>query len=474
MKKQKVSTKNTFSIITLGCSKNTVDSEVLAGSLLDNGFKYTDNILDSQYVIINTCGFIKPAINQSIDTIKNIIDTIKENKVNSKVIVTGCLVSRYKEHLLNKLNKNDGDLLDNILAFYDTKTFLDIPKDLLNLEKENKIIDNKQYKKFNGVIKTSSIIPDYSSKLSKFVSTSYYSYIKIGEGCNHTCSFCAIPLIRGKYKSRPIEDIVQEVKKIVSIGIKEVILVSQDTSFYGYDIYGKLSLDRLLYSISELDGDFWIRMLYLYPTTLTSSAMKVINESDKIVKYIDIPFQHVSERVLKAMRRPGNESFYRDFVWKIRNTIDNVVIRSTFIVGHPMEEEEDFNQLLRFLEDVKIERAGFFKYYREKGTLSYSLPQVNYKIKNRRYKTISSLQDKVLKSWSEKQIGKVFKVLVESEEDNYYIGRAYFDAPEVDSTIKILKNKTLKNKGRKNLLGNFCNVKIISFEEYDFYGECVS
>jgi ribosomal protein S12 methylthiotransferase len=174
------------------------------------------------------------------------------------------------------------------------------------------------------------------------------------------------------------------------------------------------------------------------------------------------------------MRRPGNESFYRDFVWKIRNTIDNVVIRSTFIVGHPMEEEEDFNQLLRFLEDVKIERAGFFKYYREKGTLSYSLPQVDYKIKNRRYKTISSLQDKVLKYWSEKQIGKVFKVLLESEEDNYYIGRAYFDAPEVDSTIKILKNKTLKNKGRKSLLGNFCNVKIVSFEEYDFYGECVS
>ncbi|MCS6955505.1 MAG: radical SAM protein, partial [Candidatus Calescibacterium sp.] len=247
-----IRTKN-FSVITLGCSKNTVDSELLIASLIDKGYRYSDNILDSSFIIINTCGFIKPAINQSLETIKNVVKTIKDNKVNSKVIVSGCLVSRYKNKIVDDLKDVD--------AFYDTNSFFQIPFDVEKIRSGKKIFSVSQY------------TPDYSSKLSKFVSTGYYSYVKIAEGCNHTCSFCAIPLIRGKYKSRTIEDIVSEVKKLVNIGIKEVILVSQDTSFYGYDIYKKLSLDRLLYSLSELDGDFWIRLLYLYPTTLNKSAL---------------------------------------------------------------------------------------------------------------------------------------------------------------------------------------------------------
>lgn len=436
-----------FSVITLGCPKNTVDSELLIASLIDRGYKYSDNILESNFIIINTCGFIKPAVKQSIEVIKNVIQTIKDNGSNAKVIVSGCLVSRYKSRLAEEL--------ENVDAFFDTNSFLNIPDHIEKVGKGNRIISLSPY------------APDYSSKLSKFVSTGYYSYVKIAEGCNHSCSFCTIPLIRGKYKSRPIEDIVKEIKKLLPIGIKEFILVSQDTSFYGFDIYKRLSLDRLLYSISELEGDFWVRLLYLYPTTLNKSALDVIAQSDKIVKYIDIPLQHVSSRVLKAMRRPGNKDFYKDLIYRIRKAIPDVVIRSTFIVGHPMEEEEDFEELVSFLEEVKIERAGFFKYYGEKNTLSYSLPQVDYKTKQRRYRVITSVQDKILKEWSYNQIGKVFKVLITEEDENYFIGRAYFDAPEVDSTIKIPKQKAIK-------IGNFYNVKILSFKEYDFYGSRVS
>lgn len=440
-----------FSVITLGCSKNTVDSELLTASLIDKGLNFTENILESNYIIINTCGFIKPAINQSIETIKNVIHTLKDNNLDAKVIVAGCLVSRYQDKLSQKLN-------EGIVAFYDSRSFLDIPNDLDILESNNE----------KKIIKTSSYTPDYSSKLSKFISTGYYSYVKIAEGCNHTCSFCTIPLIRGKYKSRPIDDIVEEVKKLVNIGIKEIILVSQDTSFYGYDIYGKLSLDKLLDSIANIDGDFWVRMLYLYPTTLTKNVLQCIAKNDKLVKYIDIPLQHVSQKVLKAMRRPGNIDFYRNMIYQIRNTVPDVVIRSTFIIGHPMEEEEDFDQLFNFLKEVQIERAGFFKYYREKNTYSYSLPQIDYKTKIKRYRKIISLQNKILEKWSTSRLGMTFKTLIEAEEEDYYLGRAYFDAPEVDSTIKIPKKSIPKIK-----LGNFYNVKIQDYREYDFYG-CIS
>ncbi|MFN4219856.1 MAG: 30S ribosomal protein S12 methylthiotransferase RimO [bacterium] len=451
--------KKTFTIITLGCSKNTVDSEILSASLLDKNYEYSENIHKSDFVIINTCGFIKPAINQSIQTINDVIQTVKDNKLKTKVIVSGCLVSRFKE----KLAKNFKD----VSAFYDTNSFLLIPYELENLDKKENIGKNGKKK-----IKISTLSPDYSSTLSKFVSTGYYSYVKIAEGCNHSCGFCTIPLIRGKYKSRPMEDILKEVKKLVSIGIKEVILVSQDTSFYGYDIYKKLSLDVLLSRISEIEGDFWVRLLYLYPTTLTKQALKVISSSQKIVKYIDIPIQHVSSNVLKAMRRPGNKEYYKNLLNQIREIVPNVVIRSTFIVGHPMESEEDFMELLEFLEETKIERAGFFKYYREKGTYSYSLPQVNYNIKRKRYNQVISLQDKILTEWSLMQKGKIFKTLIESEEDEFYVGRAYFDAPEVDSIIKIPKNKNLKTKN-KIRLGDFYSVKITDYKGYDFYGEIV-
>ncbi|MEN3015163.1 MAG: 30S ribosomal protein S12 methylthiotransferase RimO [bacterium] len=441
----------TFSVITLGCSKNTVDSELLIAKLLDKGLIYKDNIQESDYIIINTCGFIKPAINQSIETIKNIIQTLKDNDLKGKVIVSGCLVSRYKDSIIKRL--------EDVYAFYDTNSFLQIADDIEHesIQKENK--PNR--------LNLSSLAPDYSSKLSKFVSTGYYSYVKIGEGCNHTCSFCTIPLIRGKYKSRPIEDITNEVRKLVGIGIKEIILVSQDTSFYGYDIYGRLSLDRLLESICEIEGDFWVRMLYLYPTTLSKNVLKIMAQNEKVVKYIDIPLQHVSSKVLKAMRRPGNKDYYKNMIQTIRQTIPNVIIRSTFIVGHPLEDEQDFQELIEFLQEVKIERAGFFKYYREKGTYSYSLPQIDYKTKSRRYKIVTSVQQKVLDEWSKQQVGKTFKVLLEDKQNGFYIGRAYFDAPEVDSVIKIPVQKNTKMKLK---LGNFYKVRITDYKEYDFYG----
>lgn len=442
-----------FTIISLGCSKNTVDSEIILASLLDKGHTYTTNIQESNVVIINTCGFIKPAVNQSMETINNVINTIKENNLDTKVIVTGCLVTRQREKLAK--------IFKEVNAFYDTGTFNNISYDIKNILEGEKKIYLSEY--------TKSI--DYSSKLSKFITTGYYSYVKIAEGCNHTCSFCYIPKIRGKYKSRPIEDIFTEVKKLVDLGIKEVILVSQDTSFYGYDLYKKLSLSDLLDKLASIKGDFLIRMLYLYPTTLTSEAIKAIANHSKIVKYIDIPLQHASLKVLRAMRRPGNKEFYLKLLDKIRTTINNVVIRSTFIIGHPYEEEEDFKELIDFLIKARIERAGFFKYYREYGTLSYSLPQVNYKIKQKRYKEIIEIQNEILNKWSNNQVNKEYKVLIESKDNGYFIGRAYFDAPEVDSYIKIKINKSNK----KIKPGNFYNIKITKYDHinYEFYGELI-
>jgi ribosomal protein S12 methylthiotransferase len=442
-----------FTVITLGCSKNTVDSEIISASLLDKGHHYTNNIQESDIVIINTCGFIKPAINQSNQTINNVINTIKENNLKTKVIVTGCLVTRQREKLVK--------IFKEVNAFYDTGTFNNISYDIDKILEGEKIVYLSEY--------TKSI--DYSYKLSKFITTGYYSYVKIAEGCNHTCSFCFIPKIRGKYKSREIEDIYKEVKKLVDLGIKEIILVSQDTSFYGYDLYKKLVLNELLEKLVTIDRDFWIRLLYLYPTTLNTDAIKTIANYSKIVKYIDIPLQHVSLKVLRAMRRPGHKEFYLKLLNKIRENIDNVVIRSTFIVGHPYEEDEDFQELLSFLEKVKIERAGFFKYYREYGTLSYSLPQVNYKIKQKRYNEVVNLQDEILKEWSLKQINKEYRVLIEAKDNDYFLGRAYFDAPEVDSIIKIKINKNNK----KIKIGNFYDVKITDYnhKDYEFYGELV-
>ncbi|MCX7871377.1 MAG: 30S ribosomal protein S12 methylthiotransferase RimO [bacterium] len=439
-----------FTVITLGCSKNTVDSEIILASLIDRNHTYTNNLQESDIVIINTCGFIKPAINQSMQTVQNVINTIKENNLKTKVIVTGCLVTRQKEKLTQIFKEVNG--------FYDTATFNNIPYDINDIIQGKKIIKLSEY--------TKSI--DYSYKLSKFITTGYYSYVKIAEGCNHTCSFCYIPKIRGKYKSRSIEDIYMEVKKLVNLGIKEIILVSQDTSFYGYDLYKKLALSELLEKLATIEGDFWIRMLYLYPTTLNTEAIKTIANYNKIVKYIDIPLQHASLKVLRAMRRPGHKEFYLKLLDKIRSTINNVIIRSTFIVGHPYEEEEDFKELIDFLLKAKIERAGFFKYYREKGTLSYTLPQISYKIKQKRYNEIMNIQDDILKEWSNNQINKTFKVLIESKEDGYFIGRAYFDAPEVDSYIKIKSNKSTK----KIKLGNFYYVKITNYNHntYEFEG----
>ena len=446
-----------FSIITLGCPKNTVDSELIGASLLDRNYKYTDSIDEADVVIINTCGFIKTAAKQSIETISNVINTIKQNNLKTKVIVSGCLVTREKE----KLSK----IFKEVNAFYDTATFNNIAQDI------DKIIDGEKIIKLSEY--TKSI--DYSSKLSRFITTGYYSYVKIAEGCNHTCSFCYIPKIRGKYKSRPIEDIFLEVKNLVNLGIKEIILVSQDTSFYGYDIYKKLALNELLEKLCSIEGDYWIRLLYLYPTTLTTEAIKTIAKYSNIVKYIDMPLQHSSFKVLRAMRRPGNKEFYLKLLDKIRSNIDQVVIRSTFIVGHPYEEEEDFKDLIDFLQKAKIERAGFFKYYREKGTISYSLPQISYKTKQKRYNEIIKIQEEILKEWSKKQINNTFKVLIDevySEDPDYLIGRAYFDAPEIDTYIKI-KNIKIRNKSIKP--GNFYTVKIEKYDpkSYEFYGSII-
>jgi ribosomal protein S12 methylthiotransferase len=423
--------KNKISVITLGCSKNTVDSERLMNQLKVNNFELVDDPDNAETVIINTCGFIEAAKQESIDTILNAAALKKDGRLK-KVIVAGCLSERYKDDLIKEIPEVD--------VYFGTENYEGILKELGG-ELKNELLGER-------VITTPS----------------HTAYLKISEGCDHPCSFCAIPLIRGKHKSKPIEDLIKEAEFLAKNNAKELVIIAQDTTDYGIDLYGERKLAGLLEQLSEIKGIEWIRLMYAYPSKFPESVMDVISSNPKICKYVDIPLQHISDNVLKSMRRGVTGYRTRELLSRLRDKIPEVAIRTTFIVGYPGETAEDFEELCDFAREMRFERFGVFTFSVEENTSSFILGDpVPEEEKNRRKDILMEIQKDISTEINKSLIGKKLSVLVESSEGDYFVARSYRDAPEVDGEVLI------PIKGNKLKTGNFYPVEVYDSNEYDLY-----
>jgi ribosomal protein S12 methylthiotransferase len=425
-----------INIITLGCSKNLVDSEQLAAKLQENGYEISHNCntLDFEIAIVNTCGFINDAKEESINTIIELVDAKNNSKLES-IIVFGCLSERYMNELKEEFPEVDVFLgnyePDKILAF---------------LNKKN---TNQKYKRI-------------------FDSQGHYAYLKISEGCSRNCAFCAIPLFKGKYISRDMEDILDEARYLASTGVKEFILIAQDLCYYGFDKNKAFQLPELVDNISKIDGVEWIRLHYLYPHLFPEGLTEIIATNPKVCKYIDIPLQHISDKVLKAMNRGGTKEQTRQLLKSIRAKIPDAAIRTTMLVGHPHEGEAEYNELIEFVKEQKFDRLGVFTYSAEEGTQSYYkyTDDISEKIKNERAGQIMEIQQQISYGLNSEKVGKTFKVIIDNKEGDTYIGRTEFDSVEVDNEVIISSENILK-------IGEFYDVKITGFNDFELYGVVV-
>ena len=426
-----------IALINHGCAKNLVDSELMLGKLIQNGYKITLDETKADIVIINTCSFINDAEKESV---KSIFDMINAGK---KIVITGCLPQKHKKELQ--------ELIPEALAFLGTSDIDKIVDVIKKITKDKKtryeVNENPEYN-YPEDVKRQQITMGASS------------YIKIAEGCNFNCGYCIIPQLRGPYKSRKIENIVKEAKELAQKGVNEIVLIAQDTTSYGKDIYGKPSLKELLIELNKIKELSWIRIMYTYPSFITDELLETINKLDKVVKYIDIPLQHVSKNMLEAMNRPVIDN--KKLIKKIRKLIPSVAIRTTFIVGYPGETEEDFQELYNFIKEMKIEKLGIFEFSREKNTKAYKLkPQIPSKIKKQRKKQLMELQQQVSKEINNKLIGKKIDCIIEAiNSDGMVVGRTYKDAPEVDGLV-FINTKTPVTPG------DIITVKITGAVEYD-------
>jgi ribosomal protein S12 methylthiotransferase len=435
--KAKPSFKKKVNIVTLGCSKNQVDSEVLLAQLRGNGVDAVheaDND-DAQVVVINTCGFIDNAKQESIDTILRYVDA-KEEGIVKNVYVTGCLSQRYKDDLEKEIPQVDG--------WFGTR-------DLSRLLKVFKA--------------------DYKHELVGeriLTNPGHYAYLKISEGCDRPCSFCAIPLMRGGHISRPMEELVKEAKNLAAQGTKELLLIAQDSTYYGLDLYKKRNLAELLKNLSGVEGIDWIRLHYAFPAGFPMDALDVMNERSNICKYLDIPLQHGSSNMLKLMRRGTTREKTEELLQTIRAKVPGIGIRTTFIVGHPGETEKDFEEMMTFVEKSKFERAGVFQYSHEENTHSHSMKDdVPAEIKQQRTDDLMELQQSISQNINQKKIGQTLEVLIDRKEDGNFIGRTEHDSPEVDNEVIVSSKEYLR-------VGDFVNVKITDSTEFDLYGEALS
>ena len=431
-----------IAIINHGCAKNLVDSELMAGSLAKNGHKITLDETNADVVLINTCSFIHDAETESIQSIVKMIDEGK------KVIVTGCLPQKYREELKKALPE--------VKAFLGTSELDKIGEVVNKITEEEQIYEvakTPHYQYFEDVERQQ-------------ITVGASSYLKIADGCDCECGYCIIPKLRGKAVSRPIENIVEEAKKLTKKGVAEIILIAQDTTAYGKDLYGEPSLAKLLSELCKIKDLGKLRIMYTYPSGITDELLDVIKNNDKIFNYIDIPLQHSSPNVLKAMRRPAFD--YRELISKIRNKIPDIALRTTFIVGYPGETEEDFEHMKKFIEDIKFDRLGVFEYSREKGTYSYDLPnRVPAKIKHKRKNCLMKLQKSISKQINESLVGKKIECIVEYiTDDGVVTARTYKDAPEVDGLIYL----TLKNPETDVVPGDIIFAKVTKADAYDLYG----
>jgi ribosomal protein S12 methylthiotransferase len=429
---------NKINIVTLGCSKNLVDSEVLYSQLKANEYdvEHESKKDDSNIIIVNTCGFIDNAKQESIDTILRYVDEKEEGNID-KLYVTGCLSHRYKEDLEKEIPQVD--------AYFGT---LELP----------------------NILKT--LGADYKHDLigERLITTpQHYAYLKISEGCNRPCSFCAIPLMRGGHVSKPIEQLVTEAKNLVKNGTKELMLIAQDSTYYGLDLYGKRNLADLLRNLSDVEGLEWIRLHYAFPSQFPIDALEVMAERDNICNYIDIPLQHATDNMLKIMRRGITRKRTEEVINTIRQKVPGIGIRTTMLVGHPGETESEYNELVNFVEKMKFDRLGVFTYSHEDNTHAHSLADdIPEEVKEQRAEQLMEVQQEISFNINQEKIGKTYKVLFDRAEGGYFIGRTEFDSPEVDNEVLV------DAKDNYVRLGDFANIKITNATDFDLYGEVIA
>lgn len=433
-----------IALVNHGCPKNLVDFEWMMTAISQAGFDVTLDVDSAEIVIVNTCAFIHDAEKESV---KSILEILQSGK---KVIVTGCLAQKYRDELKESIPE-----LSAMVGVSEFNNIVDVVKRVINSDGGEFKVSNKPCFKFPKV-------------KNRFITTVGASaYLKIADGCNCSCGYCIIPKLRGKQVSRSVEDILEEAKYLVSLGIVEIILIAQDTTAYGIDNYKKLMLPELLRELNKIDGLRWIRVMYAYPTGVTEDLLKAFSECDKVVKYLDLPLQHYDKTVLESMRRPAFD--YVDLIYKIRKFVKGIRIRTTFIVGYPGETDEQFESLKNFVDKIKFDRMGVFKFCREKGTYAYSLKdQIPAKVKNIRYKELMALQKNVSEKVFKSYIGDTIKCIVEAIcDDGTIILRSEYDAPEIDGNVYSNYNK---GTGHDVVPGDIVNVRITGADEYDLQG----
>ncbi|WP_455257294.1 30S ribosomal protein S12 methylthiotransferase RimO [Peptoniphilus asaccharolyticus] len=437
---------NKVHFITLGCSKNDIDTTTMKSNLNNNSYEITSNPNDANVIVVNTCGFIEDAKEESINTILEAAK-LKENGNLKKLVLAGCLAQRYSNELMDEIPEVDGII--------GTGSFKDI----------NDVIDSA----FDGDRKI--LLEDfneYTQEINYKDDVQVSEYVRIAEGCNNNCSYCIIPKLRGRNNSRPIEEIVKEVEYLTANGTREIILIAQNSTDYGIDLYKDYKLKELIAELSKIELLKWIRILYLYPDNFTDELIEEFKTNPKLLKYVDIPLQHISDNVLKKMHRKTSKVQIETLINQLRNNVSDIAIRTTFIVGFPGETEEDFEELVEFLDEYKLDRVGAFAYSREEDTPAYFMDnQIDEEVKNERLERIMGIQQDISAEVMLGKIGSELEVLIEEEiEDGIYSGRSYLDAPEIDGNIYVSSDKELE-------IGAFYKVRISNSLEFDLEGEVI-
>ncbi len=434
-------------MISLGCPKNQVDAEHMLALMDAEGWEIVDYVDGCDAVIVNTCGFIDDAKKEAIENILDMVELKKEGVI-SKIIVTGCLAQRYKDEIVKEIPEVDA---------------------VIGIGANGDIIKTVE-EVMSGVDTIENYPPQCDLPLEgqRILTTPHYwAYLKIGEGCSNRCTYCTIPSIRGNMRSRSMENVIDEAKQLAESGVKELILIAQDTTSYGLDLYGELKLPELLNELCKIDSIEWIRLLYCYPDRITDELIETMKNQEKVVNYIDLPLQHADDKILKAMNRRGDQALIRNVISKLREEIPDVVIRTTFIVGFPGEGEEEFETLAEFVNEIEFDRLGVFTFSPQEGTPAFDMEdQVDEDIKTRRGEVIMQDQYSIMEEKNNEKIGKTYKVVVE-DYDGYsdsYTGRTYMDAPEIDGLVKFTSHKDLD-------IGDFVDVEIFDVEDYDLIGE---
>lgn len=434
--------------ISLGCDKNLVDSENMLGILHESGYRITNQEEDADIIIVNTCCFIHDAKQESINTIIEMAEYKKSGSLKA-LIVTGCLAERYKDEILREIPEVD--------ALLGTSSFTEIHKVI------EEIIDGKHPTRFEDL----DVLPKSSSKRI-LTSGTFSTYLKIAEGCDKHCTYCIIPQVRGNYRSVPMEDLLQEAKYLAEQGVKELILVAQETTIYGKDLYGENTLPRLLHELASIEGIEWIRILYCYPEEITDELIEAMISEPKVCRYLDIPIQHASDRILKLMGRKTSKADLIHIINTLREKLPDIVLRTTLITGFPTETEEEHQELMEFVKDMKFERLGVFTYSKEDNTPAAKLkPQITAKVKKQRQKEIMKLQQGIVFTHTSQLKNQIFDVLIEgrlTDEENVYIGRTYMDAPQVDGFFFVSSEREL-------ISGDIVKAVVTGANGYDLVGK---